>query len=339
MVRKTIYFICNGTSNNDLINCINKLKKTSKRSIVNFMYSNEEIIKYNKLDLQNDPSLIKLGMKELSLFQENKENRLLLQNFKRIYTSLDTCSIETAFILYKSLSNTTIFPLSHMVTNKDIFDIESLNKFKAKFGKYNDDKTYVSGYWGKNYNSNVKKINTLINWQFISKYNTKKSILKNKNSILSNAQFGFHSFEKELIYILKFDPNESILIISNHDILIKILERCKFTKFNQNKNNIEVSSMWKIEVEYTGDTITFLSFEKMYPTKSNYKPLENIDNKYKFLYENVRFTLFNSGNIPEEYLKFFYNKSLPSNIKDRLTKINSSIIINKQSGLSIDNFK
>ena len=337
MVRKTIYFICSGTSINDIIHSINKLKKTSKRSIVNFMYSNEEIQKSNKAKLHNDPSLIKLGMKQLSLFQENKENRLLLQNFKRVYTSLDTCSIESALILYKHLSNTIIFPLSHMITNKDIFDIESLIKFKGKFGKIENNKTRVSGYSAKN--NNLKKINGLINWQFISSFNTKNTLFKSKNSILSNAQFGFHAFEKELIYILKFDPNESILIVSHHEILIKILERCKSTKFYPNKNNIEVTSLWKIDVEYTADNITFLTFEKIFPTTSNYKPLESVDNKFTFLYQNIKYTLFNSGYVPEEYLKFIYNKSLPSNIKNKLVKINSSISVNKESGFSIDNFK
>ena len=343
MGKKTIYFICNGNSVNDIIHLINKLRPNKQKPILNF-YPDKIIKKEDKLNPQTDPVLIKLGIKQLSIFQENNNNRLLLQKFKRIYSSLDTCSIESIFVLYKDISGSIIYPISNMITNKEITNTDSLNKFKNKFGKLTDNKTHVSQYWSKNYNNNIKKINTVINWQFISNLNTKSTYLKNNKSILSNAQFKFKSFEKELIRILNFDPNDSILIVSNYDILIKILQRCTSKIFDNTKNNIEASSMWKIDVEYKDESINYLIFEKMYPTSNNFKPLdykEEIDKKYRFIYNNIKYTLFNANNIPEEYLKYLYDKSFPDIIKNRLIikKNNNNILTNSTHKISIENFK
>jgi hypothetical protein len=248
-----------------------------------------------------------------------------------------------------------------MITNKDIYDLDSINKFKTKFGKLADNKTTVSSYWSKNHDNNIKKINTVINWQFISNSNIKKALFKQEKTILYNSQFRFNSFEQELMNIFVFDPNESILIVSHYEILVKILERCISKKFNRNKTNIEVSSIWKIEIDYTytstntyintnenkhtNEYIKYLTFEKIYPIPDNYSPLEYVDNKYRFSYKNGKCILFNSGNIPEEYLIYLYNKTLPTNIRNRLTKINNRLKINssqtdnKELKFTIDNFK
>jgi len=341
MIKKNIYFICNGNSLNDIINSVNNLKVKEDKSFFNYIYPPNEIKKNKKLELLNDPSLMKLGIKELNMIQENKDNKLLLQNFKRIYTSLDTCSIESIFVLYKNISNTTIYPLSHMVTNKDIYDVDSLNKFKTKFGKLNDNKTIVSSYWNKNYVNNIKKINTQINWHFINNINTKTTYLRNEKSIRSQSHYGFNSFEKELINVIKFDPNENILIVSNYNILKHILERCK-SKINM--KNIQVSSMWKIQIEYIDNNIKYSIVEKIYPTPSNYKPLEykeEIDNKFRFIFNGIRYVLFDANEtIPVEYLKIMNNKIISRNIKNKLGKKNNNIVqYNSNKLLAIDNFK
>jgi hypothetical protein len=346
MIKKTIYFICNGNSLNDIIRSTNELKKDTKKSFFNYIYqsNNGNDIKHKKIELMSDPSLIKLGIKELNILQENKDNRLFLQNFKRIYTSLDTCSIESVFVLYKNIVGTTIYPIPHMVTNRNISDTDTLNKFKAKFGKLNDNKTTVSSYWEKNYVNNIKKINTIINWNFINNINTKKTYLQNEKSIRSSFHYGFHGFEKELIKIIQFDPNDSILIVSNYNILKNILDRCSNKKFNSNKNNIEVSSLWKFEIEYVDNNIKFLTFEKKYPTTSNHKPLdynENIDKRFRFTFNGINYILFNAHeNIPVSYLKVMNNKNISHNIKNKLSKTNGNVnIVNNSKLISIDNFK
>jgi len=226
-----------------------------------------------------------------------------------------------------------------MVTNKDIHDTESLNKFKSKFGKLTNNKTTVSSYWNKNYVNNIKKINTQIDWHFINNINTKTTYLRNEKSIRSQSHYGFNSFEKELINVIKFDPNENILIVSNYNILKHILDRCK-SKINM--KNIQVSSIWKIQIEYIDHNINYSIVEKLYPTPSNFKPLEykeEIDNKYRFIFNGIRYILFDADEIiPIEYLKLTNNKKIPRNIKNKLTKTyNVTYPSNKL--ISIDNFK
>jgi hypothetical protein len=361
-MKKNIYFICNGNSMNDIIHSINNIKQNSlKKSFFNYIYSNDESNNKSKpnkkLKLLDDPPLIHFGIKELNLCQENKDNHILFQNFKNIYTSLDTSSIESVLILYQSISNSTIYPLPYMTTNNQINDTATLDTFKNKFGKTENNITKVSKYWSSKKNKevfsrvNVKNntINTSIDWKYISTYNTKKSILKNKKSIRSQSQFGFNAFEKELINICKNDLNNDILFVSNHDILEKILSKCKSTKFNLNKNIIEVTSIWKIEIDILEDKINYTNFNKIYPTINNFKPLEQYNKQYKFNFNNYSYTLLNSRNpIPIEYIETFNIELLPNNIKEKIIKIfhkynktnNHEHIININSKIiNLENFK
>ena len=319
-----------------MIYSINESKtKPSKKSFFEYIYPQNNIkpIKNTKIKLLNDPPLLKIGMKELNILQENKDNKIILQNFKRIYTSLDTCSIQSIFVLFKSIGNTTIHPIPYMSTNNDIYDINTLTEFKNKFGKLEDNKTTVSGYWNKDYINNIKKINTTINWNFT-------------NNIRGVTKYGFHKFEKELIQIIKYDPSDELLFVSNSTILKNILDRCITNKFNVHKHSIEVTSIWKIDIEYLDEHIKFLKFDKIYPIPNNFKPLdynEKIDKKFRFIFNNITFPLFKMNDIlPIKYLKIMNNKDITHEIKNELNKVknNSSIKnINMQQTISINTFK
>ena len=355
MIRKNIYFVCNGTSMNDYINSINSLKSNETPvSFIKSLWGNKPK-KHKKINLQNDPSILKIGLKEISLAQGNSTNNELFKRINRVYTSLDSCSLESSFILFNNIKNITIYPLPYMVSNDNINNIESLNSFKNKFGKLNTNNnmtivnSYLSSLVDKN-NQNIKiskDMNLKINWNNISTYNTKKTFIKTNNSILSHSHYSMKKFEKELINICKNHISDNILIITNGTFIKNILGMCKNSIFNIKKNIIETSSIWNIELSIHNDIVTYKKFNKEYPTPQNYKPLEYESNIYHFQYNNIMYPLFDSTRvIPDKYLNLIklpsISNNITSSIKNKLSTINKNnthIEKNKQNKISIENFK
>ncbi len=321
-MKKNIYFICNGTTFNDIVNSVDNTRNTTNIPKRN-MFTDIPVKK--SIKRLNDPPLLNIGIKQLYMFQENPSNKSLLRTFDKVYTSLNTSSIESAYVLFCLLNGITIIPLPNMVNNADITNLNSLNTFKNKF---------VNNYW-KNKDlkiNNIKKINANIDWSNISITNTEKTFIKNNHSIKADAQYGFNKFNRRLLEILKRETNNNIMMISNNNILNNIMDRCIDKK--NNKNNMEYTSLWKIEVEYDTNNIRYMKCQKMYPVTDNYKPLEIYNNSYGFKFNNNMFELFKMNNkINIDYAKQLLNILITSN------KPVVSINTTTHHTIQIDNFK
>jgi hypothetical protein len=372
-IKKNIYFICYGTTVNDIIRSINysinnekkdSLKK--KKDILTYLFSKKENNKKenNKKENNNDLNkkyeknnnitkikelklnkLFNIGIKELILLQENNFNKNILKNIKNIYTTLDFPSIESSFILYQSLKNRTIYPLPYTTKELKIKSYTELYDAKSLYGEYKikEKKTTVDKYWELKINDynykdnvkNIKKINSDINWKYLSLFNENN---KYRPDIFS---YNLKKFENILIDICKSDTNENILIVSNPIFIKDILKKIKIIKFNVDKNIIENTSIWKVEVEIDiNNYVSYKMFNKIYPTSYNYQPLthKSKDNEYEYNYRNNKFILFNSLlPIPLKYLNLLSYKSLLNENKkivNKLLKKNNST--NKENNKNND---
>jgi hypothetical protein len=369
-MKKNIYLICYGTSNNDIIESINNYininnkntieKNKLKQNIISYFFSRntpkstiETESKITKINKNKVTKLFNLGIKELDIFQENEINNIFLSKHKNIYTSLDYQSIETAFILYHKIKDTTIIPISNTSNNNNIQDLSSLNRFKSYFGnntKKNNTKTIINKYWDAKWNSlnlkngysNIKRFVSEINWKHINNKN-----IKNLNT------YNFNNFELELIDIFKKEKDD-IVIITPPNIIVDILKKIKNIKYNKNIDIIERSSMWNIEIEIDtkNNKIIYDNFIKVYPTEYNYKPLTYKITEYEYVYANKKFILFNSlNNIPLYYLKnITYNSfskdeqySIKKILSNNTNKKNNTSNISEEKSSSInftfENFK
>lgn len=325
-IKKNVYFICSGVSTNDVINSANNIiSKKNKKSIFNFFTSSSHDDKNNnskiKIIKKNELSrLDKIGIKELYLCQENEENSKILDSNNKVYTSLDYQSIESSFILFrkKSINDLSIYPLPNMSTETNIKSATIFDKFKKKFGKYEynkgtKDETIVNKYWDtkwdilnfKNSFYNIKKFNTIINW----KYTTNKWNLIKKD-ISSLHTYDFKKFKLLMEYICINDTNTDIIFICKNNVISDILKMFKTIKFDIKKDNLEYTSIWKINILVNNikKIVQYIDYEKIYPTEYNYKPLKynTFDNNEIFQYNlnGKKYILFNSLKfIPIEYLK------------------------------------
>ena len=120
-----IYFICGGTSTNDIIKSINNGIVKETKSFYNLFFSKKE----NKKEIQEDEfaQLDELGVKEMYLCQQNTNVKKIIDNITKphptyIITSLDYSSIESATILYNEKSPLEIFPIPNISNNTNIKD-------------------------------------------------------------------------------------------------------------------------------------------------------------------------------------------------------------------------
>jgi len=325
-ITKNIYFICAGVSTNDIINSINdiilKKHKTSKKSILNFFSnSNEDDIK-NEIIKKNDLSrLDKIGIKELYMCQENEENSLIFKKTKKVYTSLDYQSIESSFILFrnKTVNDFIIYPLPYMSNETNIKSETTLDKFKKKFSKSTTNvTTIVNKYWDTKWNIldlknsfyNIKKFSTKINWKYaemkVHSYFTKKNAI----DIHSLHNYSFTKFKLLFEKICIEDNDNNIIFICKNNVITDFLKTFKKIKFDIKKDNLEYTSIWKMNISVNNlkKTVQYIDYEKIYPTEYNYKPLKyNIDTDnetFQYILNGQKYILFNSLKcIPINYLK------------------------------------
>lgn len=308
-VNKNIYFICSGLSTNDIISSLNFVKKNMHNTSENPIYLKKNDI--SRLD--------KIGFKQLYLCQENQENSKIFDRNSMVYTSLDYQSIESSFVLFKNKTknNLVIYPLPHMSNDTNIKNITIFDKFKKKFGKLQYiknkiDQTDIDKYWEHKFNIlnfknqfyNIMKFNGTINW----KYTTSKWE-SNKKEISSLNNYSFTKFKILLEKICIDNKNKDIIIITTKNIIIDILKIFKKIKFDMYKDNLEYTSIWKINisVDYFSNKINYIDYDKIYPTEYNYKPLKyNLSNNsdtFEFLLNSTKYILFNSlKHIPIQYL-------------------------------------
>ena len=350
-----IYFICGGTSTNDIIKSINNSIVKETKSFYDLFFSKKE----NKKEIQEDEfaQLDELGVKEMYLCQQNTNVKKIIDNITKphptyIITSLDYGSIESATILYNDVIPLEIFPIPNISNNTNIKDKKTFDRFKKKFGNYkiNDhkkpiiEKTNINNYWdkkGKELNNylNIKTTKAVINW--VETY--KKDI----SSLSTYSYYKFKRFFQDQC-LMKYknysdiDPTNldrdiyNFVFISDSKLIIDNLKEVKDIKYTKNVDIIERSSVWEIDIsidfEYdttsgkiTKKIIKYNRFTKIYPIENNYSPLKYNNGDYQYKYNNINYRLFNSLNdIPINYIKdlyfYRYSKNKISSIKKILDK-------------------
>ena len=294
-----IYFICGGTSTNDIIKSINNGIVKETKSFYNLFFSKKE----NKKEIQEDEfaQLDELGVKEMYLCQQNTNVKKIIDNITKphptyIITSLDYSSIESATILYNEKSPLEIFPIPNISNNTNIKDKKTFDRFKKKFGNYkiNDhknpiiEKTNINNYWNKkgkelNYYLNIKKTKAVINW--VETY--KKDI----SSLSTYSYYKFKRFFQDQC-LMKYkdysniDPTNhdrdiyNFIFISDSKLIIDILKEVKDIRYKKDIDIIERSSVWEIDLniyfqyntitnKITKKTIKYNRYTKIYPTENN----------------------------------------------------------------------
>jgi hypothetical protein len=349
-----IWFICNGTSINDIIYSINKNVKNDSFFSIFSTPKNNNLKKINKLKFSK---LVNTGMKEAFLVNENQEIDNIISGSVNIYTSLDYNSIETSLILSRNYPQSStgmtplvIKPIGNISNETNIKNIKDYDILKKKFGNYksNLNVTVPNNYWKiKDINNNfldIKKLNIELFWE------------NNKNiSYLSN--YNFQKFKKELpklccltnysMYIPLLLTNiDDTIFICNGKLIEDVLKLFKDVKYNKKIDIIEHSSVWVIDVDFLfsydtslGGLITDYSiskynyFKKLYPTEYNHKPLKNSKNLFTFKYNDHEYPLFNAlSTIPIKYIKNMdLSKIIESNSDNKMIKkILNSIPDNKK---------
>lgn len=353
-----IYFICGGTSTNDVIKSINNNIVNEKKSIYDIFFSKKE----NKKDIPEDEfsQLDELGIKEMYMCLKNSQiEDIFIKLYTRpdlfafppnIYTSLNYSCIESSSILFHKVTYLEITPLPNISNNSNIKDKKTFDRFKKKFGHYHINNhiplrlievTNMDNYWNRKANEinndylNIKSAKGFINWK--ETY---------KKDILSLFRYSYYKFKKQFEYKctekynIATDINNPIngcIFISDSMLIIDILKEVKSIRYKKNEDIVERSSVWEIDIdidfEYdtrnniTKKTIKYKRYTKIYPTENNYKPLKYNNGNYEYKYNNFTYKLFNSLNdIPLNYIKnlYFYRypKNKLSSIKKILTKDN-----------------
>lgn len=345
-----IYFICSGTTTNDVINSVNTANIGDK-SFLNLLFSKKTELEKDKFSKLTD-----IGINELYMCQENQKNKNLfideLAKNNNVYTSFDYSSIESAFVLFNNNHGINIFPLPNMSNETNINNIKEYDIFKKKFGKYNKvednkvtvEKTELKNYWkGKNLNNkflDIKNISCEINWP------------RSLNSISSLHQYNFEAFKKNLEKNIfkKYDKYnfkgniediDSFIFVCNPKLIVNMLKLFKRVKYNKNIDIIENSSIWELELDlqFTDvhskikKEINYVEFTKIYPTEYNYSPLKYNNNIYSYVFNSKQFVLFDSlSKINIKYLKNFNLKNFSVEkrniIKKKLNDLNVKKNIN-----------
>lgn len=164
-----IYLICEGTSNNDIIESINKdienkkLNISSKSSSSLFSFfapSQNNKLNLNEIKKDDFSKLSDIGINELLLCKKNSNNNTLfktqLLKNNNVYTSLDYDAIESALVLFNEVNNLVIYPLPYITNNIYIRDEQNFEVFKKKFGNYTINKSYNRRI--KEIDNNIKRI-------------------------------------------------------------------------------------------------------------------------------------------------------------------------------------
>lgn len=363
-----IYFICKGTSTNDIIDSVNNINNSKDiinnskskgffEKLLNKITDKNNIKKNINIKKEQFSKLDEIGIKEMLLCQNN--NKKLLNSIDKIYTSLEVNCIESSSILFKDVilptkSSVRIYPIPHIPDNSMIKDDTDLYNLKKIFGEYTiikkpiKNETLITNYWNnKNINDNfteIKNLNQILDWGNIIDM---KSLLN--KYIYNNFKKIFHIKCAELLlsYSKKEKP-KNIAFICNNILLNDILSKFKKIKFCKEKDIIERSSIWEIIIDgkiiynsgssiITKKEFIYTRFNKIYPTKKHKNLNNSNDLVYSYTFNNNKFILFNSLNdISLEYLKkmsfkrfISTNKKMIRDILKKYDKNNDYIINNK----------
>jgi hypothetical protein len=371
-----IYFVCRGTSTNDIINSVNTALKKKKESLPfklwgssNKTLNNNLLRKETNIKIDEFSPLEEIGIKEIYMAKDNDTIKNIDGERMKIYTSLELSSIESGLILSSigKENRMIVKPLPYMSTKTNISK-NNLRVFMELFGRLISNTTNSIKYW------DIKRVNSFLN---ISNPVTIEwnNVLQNKNSLKSFSTAKF----KELLPKDLLSDHNSIndlnnislpigVIVSNEDFIRSLIQN--ISTRNSKHYEIERGSVWKIELNFifsfnsSGRIIKkdmkYTNFVKMYPVeqpKDGHYPLKFINpNTFQYDFNGMTYNLFNAKKmIPLNYLKGMNFIRLSNEKKLAVKKIieiieklqskkNSKNIINNSNSNSnnnnlVDNFK
>jgi hypothetical protein len=331
-----LYFLCKGTSTNDVLSSF-KLDKPKESFFDIFTFT-----KQNKMKKDKNPRLEQIGIKEIKSLSENEKVKDILKDITSsrlpcIFSALDASSLESSLILLSSLHKSPRFqfyPLPFMSSETDIKNISEFIEYKERFGILDHIKNVSNSnkYWSvskvNNNFINLRSSDLLINWLFT----------KNIKSIFSLRSLNFQNFKKlmEKIIISQYSSINKYLFVGNAELISSMLRQIK-GKYNSKVNIIERGSLWEITITLNGNDIRYNSFEKVFPTKFNHSPLFIMSERntitYGYKFKGITFPLFNGikSIIPQEILNDIVKLTRINSNKLKLVKNSVNSINNKSS--------
>lgn len=292
--QQMIYLVVQGTNCNDIIRVIHEENGS------------------NDVELDPNPKLDELGVKEMFLVREADNNKKYLADVqKRVLTTLDVPGIESAMVLYfDKMDEIEITPVPYLSKNSSVRNQHSIDKLKEIFGSENSrkywEKREFPGNIGKNADVMKTKVPPVL-WKYIrDKLTFKQSnILGGKNiekklSLSSIASYNFQKFLQDFLFPYIGEslstsitsktvtlPNNTeavvlkpILLVCNFETVKDMMNMTK-KKYKKSDNRIERGSFWEFELNIKPvmeggkmkTGIEFINFTKKFPTELNQRGL------------------------------------------------------------------
>jgi hypothetical protein len=220
----------------------------------------------SKKDLDNKAKkndLTYYGFKELINLRENKyfQNEILYNSNTQFFVSADISCVESALILFSN-------------SKKDVIVLPYLNTEK------NDKLTYTTFFKG-----NIDKIRGQYHYlQTLPSLNKNQNLamlIKDFPNIITNLNKNIDNYKKfdtkKFIELLeKFidnNPGTNIVVLCDSKAVRKLLVKIK--RYDDvKKSKIENSSIFEVEVHSSPIKIKYDICNKIYPTRTNPKPLK-----------------------------------------------------------------
>lgn len=287
IISYNIYFICKGTSTNDIINSVNKTFEKKKYSLSNYFWGKKPNNSSNNntiIELDDYSPLEEIGIKEMYMCKDNINNNFRnifgyddYYNRLCIYTPLDQSSIESGLILIKGSPNRiNIKPLPYMISNKKI-NSKNVRIFIELFGNifintHNElnrrniidvATTDPTQYWstkklnfvniGDQINGEIDWMNIIKNDKNLSYYNLDKF----KNIFKDNFLSEYTHVDELPTGGNRYYPDANVrageidlkipIIIADYNLIYKLLKQ--ISSKQSKLYEIEKGSIWKVEVD------------------------------------------------------------------------------------------
>ncbi len=286
-----IYLVVQGTNCNDIIRVIHEENSS------------------NDIELDQNPKLDELGVKEMFLVREADNNKKYLSDVqRRVLTTMDVPGIESAMVLYFDKSDDIdITPVPFISRNSSVRDQRSLDKMKELFGSENSKKYWEKREFPGNIGKNAEVLKTKVP-PIIWKYSSEKIKYKQSNvlgakniekkiSLSSMSSYNFQKFLHDFLFPYLGEtlsssittktislPNNTeatvlkpILLICNYETAKDMMNMTK-KKYRKDDDKIERGSLWEFEIHIkpvmnkkTG--IEFINYTKKFPTELNQRGL------------------------------------------------------------------
>ena len=216
----------------------------------------------------------KLNMNGIFEIREAKKNHKLMNIYEDdavFYSILSKSSIESGLVFLNSLKDSSLHILPYKSRNQRISSANSLEEFKQSFGSSPNNV-----YWNISNNIINKRANVKLHWNKVEYKDLTTDFMKLKNFI-----------EQESMV------NEGpIFLFLDEGTIIRFLRSIKTNGFRyQSKLKIEHGSCIELTIKKSNSMVNINSFEKIYPTKFNYDPLQQIEGVYYFTYKGKKYSI------------------------------------------------